>query len=326
MKSKILLGLSFLLISLSLSLGYFVQQVIAFESDFELNKAEAQSAQGKADLPVINGIQAQTVSFTTFTDSINKTGSKLVIRGWFFPGTKPSSPTLIALHGKGSNKSDIAKFTKIFSALGFNVLAYDQRHHGESDGSYTTYGHYESYDVSAAIDFLASKNINTKRLGIAGESFGAATSIMAAEIEPRIKFVIADSSYTSMSNAIKDNALRMNHLPHYPIPDMGFAIAALIADFNPWQVTPIESIKKLKQPTLIVHCDLDVWAYPKYAKELYEASDQSISQYKMYESCRHVQAYDMYTQDYTQLVENFLTKIFLSKTDNAHLNKALPRS
>jgi len=281
---------------------YFVQQVIAFTPSTEDEVREWRTFNNYQEL----GLLAQDIEFETFTNSRTRSGKPLKIRGWLFRSASPDAPTVIALHGKGSNRIGVLRFGKMFQDLGFNILIYDQRHHGRSEGSYTTYGYYEAYDVKAAIDFLESQNINTERLGIIGESFGAATSLLAGAIEPRIKFVIADSSYTDMPNAVKDNAWRMNYMPHYPIPDIGFAVAAIVADFNPWEVRPIDALKTINKPVLIVHCDQDEWAYPKYAHQLYEASDKKQTDFKMFSDCEHVAAYDDYTEEYEKIVKAFL--------------------
>jgi len=286
------------------AVGYFVQQVIAFTPDSEdtVRQWRKMNSYENIDWPIEN------ITFQTFENSIDNTGKLLNISGLLIRSSNPNAPTVIALHGKGSNRIGVLRFGYLFYKLGFNVLIYDQRHHGRSEGTYTTYGYYESHDVKAAIHFLESKNINTEQLGIIGESFGAATSIMAAARIDKIDFVVADSSYTDMPNAVKDNAWRMNYVPHYPIPQLGFGLAALIADFNPWEVSPISDVKTLNKPLLIIHCDLDEWAYPKYAYQLYEAGNKNLTEFKMYKNCEHVAAFDDYTEDYESLVFGFLEK------------------
>ncbi len=296
-----------LILVLGAGVTYFVQQVIAFTPSTE---AEVRGWRKYNHFENLNW-QPEEISFKTFENSIEGTGPELKLSGLLMRSkdlAPESAPTVITLHGKGSNRLGVLRFAYMFYKSGFNVLVYDQRHHGQSEGKYTTYGHYESYDVKAAIAFLESEGINTKQLGIIGESFGAATSLMAGAIEEKIQFVIADSSYIDMPNAVKDNAWRMNYVPHYPIPDLGFAVAAILADFNPWKVSPINDLKTMDKPVLIVHCDLDVWAYPEYAYQLYEASDKSLTTLKMFEDCRHVAAYDDYTDEYENMVETFLGK------------------
>jgi len=57
-----------------------------------------------------------------------------------------------------------------------------------------------------------------------------------------------------------------------------------------------------------VHCDQDEWAYPKYAYQLYEASNKSLTEFKMFKNCKHVAAYDDYTEDYENMVKGFFDR------------------
>lgn len=284
--------------------AYFTQQVIAFTPDTEDQVREWRKLNSyeKINWPI------EEITFKTYENSIQNTGKALTISGLLIRSTKENAPTIIALHGKGGNRIGVLRFGYLFYKAGFNVLIYDQRHHGRSEGSYTTYGYYEAYDVLAAIKFLESRDINTDKLGIIGESFGAATSIMAGARSDKIDFVIADSSYIDMPTAVKDNAWRMNYVPNYPIPQLGFVLAGLIADFNPWEVSPINDLKTINKPVLLVHCDLDEWAYPKYAYQLYEASNKQKTELKMFSGCKHVAAYDDYTQEYENMVQVFFNK------------------
>lgn len=284
--------------------GYFVQQVIAFTPESEDQVKEWR------DLKTYENLDwhVENISFTTFDNSIQQTGKQLKLDGLLIRAENPDAPTVIALHGKGSNRIGVLRFGNLFRKLGFNVLIYDQRHHGRSEGDFTTYGYYESHDVKAAIDFLEAKGLNTEQLGIIGESFGAATSLMAGAIDDRIKFVIADSSYIDMPTAVRDNAWRMNYVPHHPIPDLGFLVAGWLADFDPYEVSPIKSLSNINKPVLIAHCDMDVWAYPQYAYQLYEASDKNFTELKMFPDCEHVAAYDDYTEDYETMVAGFLER------------------
>lgn len=253
----------------------------------------------------------QEISFTTKDNSEKRTGDDLVLNGLLLKADNPKiAPTVIALHGHGGNRLDVIRYGHLFYKLGFNVLIYDQRHHGASEGKYTTYGYYESYDVSAAVDFLESTGINTDQLGIIGDSFGAATSILAGELEKRIDFVVADSSYVRMENSIEDNAWRSDSIPAFPILDLAFIFGGWIADFDVSAVAPVQAIQNIGKPVLIMHCDQDVWAYPKYAQQLYENSDKQTTVLKMFSECQHCEAYDDYPQNYELEVQKFVKHFF----------------
>ncbi len=301
---KFLLGVAALFVITFGITVYFVQQVIAFTPSTE------EEVSHWVDTDVLKNVDwpVEDISFTTFKNSIDSTGEKLKLSGLLIRSKNENAPTVIALHGKGGNRVGVIRFGYLFYKLGFNVLIYDQRHHGRSEGNYTTYGYFESHDVSTAIDFLESKSINTNQLGIIGESFGAATSLMAGALDKRIKFVIADSSYIDMPTAVRDNAWRMNYLPSHPIPDLGFLVAGWLADFDPYKVSPINSIRTINKPVLIAHCDQDVWAYPEYAYQLYEASDKEQTELKMFKDCSHVAAINDYPEDYETMVAGFLER------------------
>ena len=248
---KIIISVSALLIIFFAIGWYFSGEVIAFTPD----SYEKMKKEKKFNDPSTFGVKPEELMFPTFENSKNKSGKILKIKAWFFKGKSVQSPTFIVLHGKGDNRIGSLKYAGMLAKAGYNVLSYDQRHHGKSDGKFTSYGYYERYDVSAAIDFLEKSNrCNTKKLGIIGESFGAAVSIMATAIDPRIKLLIEDSAYKDMNSIIADYAKEMFGLPQFPIVDFALFISGLRASFDVTEVSPLNEIKKITVPTLIIHC------------------------------------------------------------------------
>jgi dipeptidyl aminopeptidase/acylaminoacyl peptidase len=76
---------------------------------------------------------------------------------WFIPQKKRARGTIIYLHGVGDCKTAGVAFAQSLYKKGFNLLLYDSRQHGESEGYYCTYGFYEKHDVSAVISYLQSR-------------------------------------------------------------------------------------------------------------------------------------------------------------------------
>src|SRR5262249_30267548 len=75
----------------------------------------------------------------------------LTIRGWFLPAKSGCpSRTLIICHGLGANRSNFLPYVQVGDALGANVLIFDFRGHGDSDGHTVTIGYKEKLDVLAA--------------------------------------------------------------------------------------------------------------------------------------------------------------------------------
>ena len=76
------------------------------------------------------------------------------LQGWLFRTERPRRGLVVYLHGVGDNRSSGIGVAAHFNALGFDVLAYDSRAHGESGGAACTYGFYEKQDLIRALDRL----------------------------------------------------------------------------------------------------------------------------------------------------------------------------
>jgi fermentation-respiration switch protein FrsA (DUF1100 family) len=254
-------------------------------------------------------VTPEEVTFETHEFSDTGRGRMLTLSGWFVQGKTKDAPTFIVLHGKGDNRIGVIKYVGMLARAGYAVLAYDQRHHGRSEGRYSTYGYYEGYDVSAAIDYLERRgDCNTKRLGVMGESFGAATAIMAAAEDPRIKLLIEDSAYPDVTTIIADYGRALYGLPRFPLVDSAVFVAGLRARFDPKKVSPLKAIVKVTVPTLIIHCTDDANIKPGYSEEMFAASGATVKELHYFDDCTHTRGYEEHTDEYEALVLDFISR------------------
>src|SRR5918992_2150442 len=158
--------------------------------------------------PRAYNLQYENVSF--------KTADGITLRGWHVPSEKKTEKTLILLHGYPADKGDILP-ALAFLQKDFNLLLFDFRYLGESEGSYSTAGAKEVEDLLAAIRFLKSRAIT--EVGVWGFSMGGAVALMATEQAPEIRAVVAESSYAKLS----EMALQL-----FDIPLVKHAVAYLI--------------------------------------------------------------------------------------------------
>jgi dipeptidyl aminopeptidase/acylaminoacyl peptidase len=255
------------------------------------------------------GVKPEEVTFTTREFSDKKEGDTLTLSGWFIPGATKDAPVFIVLHGKGDSRIGVIKYTGMLARAGFAVLAYDQRYHGHSQGKYATYGWYEGYDVSAAIDYLEKRgDCNTKRLGVMGESYGAATAIMAAAKDPRIRLLIEDSAYPDVTTIVADYGKALYGLPRFPLVDAAVFVAGLRAGFAPKEVSPLAAIRNVTVPTLIIHCTGDANIRPEYSEWMLAASGAEVKELHYFDGCTHTMGYEDHTDEYEALVLGFIQK------------------
>src|SRR3990167_2551615 len=105
------------------------------------------------------GITYENVSF--------RTNDNVLIRGWFIKNRNPHAKTIILMHGYPADKGNILPAT-LFLHKTYNLLYFDFRHLGESEGYYSTIGKNEVMDLQAAIQYMHKRNIN--EVGVYGFS------------------------------------------------------------------------------------------------------------------------------------------------------------
>ena len=184
------------------------------------------------------------VSFTT-QDGIK-------ISGWFIPSAKPTSKTIILLHGYPADKGDILA-SRLFLHKNYNLLFFDFRYFGESEGNYSTLGKNEVLDLLAAINYLRSQNIN--EIGVWGISLGAAVALMTAPKAPEIKAIVAESSYAKLDWI----AYQYFNIPllRYPLAELGRLWDILFLRIDIKTVSPVDAAKKINIPVLLIHSKKD---------------------------------------------------------------------
>lgn len=146
------------------------------------------------------GLVYEPVSLTT------KDGLRLA--GWWIPSA-PDRPTVVMVHGLGTNRSDLLSMAAVLSQAKFNLLMFDLRAHGESEGEMTSYGWLEQQDVKAALDFLdRHATLKNRSYGVYAVSMGAATAILTASGDSRIRSIVADSAFADLAE-VMDRHLKL---------------------------------------------------------------------------------------------------------------------
>jgi dipeptidyl aminopeptidase/acylaminoacyl peptidase len=187
-----------------------------------------------------------------YDDVSFKTADGLTLRGWYVPSAKNTERTLILLHGYPADKGDILPVLA-FLHDDFNLLLFDFRYLGESEGNYSTAGAKEIEDLLAAIKFLESRGV--KEVGVWGFSMGGAVALMAIERAPAIKAVVSESSYASLAQM----ALQLFRIPllNYPIAYLVGLWAKLFLGIDVRDVAPAERVRHTQIPVLLIHSSAD---------------------------------------------------------------------
>jgi uncharacterized protein len=188
------------------------------------------------------------------------TGAGVDLAGWRCPTHKPRRGTVIYLHGISDNRRSARGLIDRFGRMGFDVIAYDSRAHGESTGDACTYGFYEKQDLRRVIDTTAPGPVV-----LVGHSLGAAVALQEAAGDPRVATVVAAETFSDLRTIASERA------PFFfttGVITRGLALAGWLAAFRIDDVSPVKAAANLTIPVLLIHGELDVSTRPEHSRRI----------------------------------------------------------
>ena len=235
-----------------------------------------------------------------YEDVSFRTADGLTLRGWYIPAAQRTEKTLILLHGYPADKGNILPALS-FLHEDFNLLLFDFRYLGKSEGSYSTAGAKEVEDLLAAIQFLKSRGV--REVGVWGFSMGGAVALMAIEKAPEIRVVISESSYASLAEMTFE-LLRIPGL-NYPIAYLVSVWAKLFLGIDVTEASPADRIRNTKIPILLIHSSADAVIPFSHALSLQQAlAKNPNAEFWFHEEYAHGQL----ALDYRNRVREFFLK------------------
>jgi pimeloyl-ACP methyl ester carboxylesterase len=172
---------------------------------------------------------------------------------WFIPAVD-SCCTVIVVHGWGANMEMILPLAQPFHQAGMDVLLYDARNHGKSDGdSFSSLPRFAE-DLGVALDWVRQRN-PAHQVIVLGHSIGAAASILTASQRHDIDLVIGISGFAH------PHLIMSHHLGKPWVP--GF-LRHLILNYVQWvigfrfdDIAPMNRIAHVQCPVLLAHGTAD---------------------------------------------------------------------
>jgi fermentation-respiration switch protein FrsA (DUF1100 family) len=180
------------------------------------------------------------------------------LNGWFFsvPADSPRSQmVLLVCHGNGGNISHRVRLCRALLQTGMNVLVFDYRGYGRSDGRPDEEGTYR--DTQGAYRWLRQRGFAPANIVAFGESLGGGMVSELAVREPLAGLVL-QSTFTS-------------------IPDIG-------SEFYPWlpvrwigtiKYDTLSKLPRIRTPLLVMHSREDSMVRFHHAQRNFAAANES---------------------------------------------------
>lgn len=233
-----------------------------------------------------------------------QSASGSIIHGWLSPGL-PGQGAILLLHGVRGDRRDMLSRARFLHKAGYTVLLIDLQSHGESNGKHITFGYLESRDVSGALQLLG-KEFSGDRIGVIGESLGAAAFVLAKD-RPTVSAVVLESMYPTIDQALS-NRLRLHLGSLGPVlapflkillqPQLGITAADL---------RPIDRMGALDAPVFVIAGTRDQHTTPQESEAIFAAALPP-KQLWLVPGAAHVNLHDFAEQEYERRILQYFAK------------------
>ena len=199
----------------------------------------------------------------------------LTVSGLLFRPPEGSGPwpAIIVNHAGFGTAGDFSDVALLVRDRGYLVFNPDFRGSGMSEGSHEG-AKGEVDDVIAAIDYLEAEGlIEGERIGLYGQSHGAAVSVLAAERDSRIKAVVAEAGFYD-AVGLYDNAVSSSDPTVKALLDEFVPMAGGTPEQVPQEYAVRSALNytdSMQAATLLIHGELDPLCPVDQARRLYDA-------------------------------------------------------
>ena len=184
---------------------------------------------------------------------------------------KKIMPVILYLHGNSSSRLEGIGMIREILKRDINLFVIDFPGCGLSEGDFISLGFHESRDVKIIVDFI-EKIPGTGDIGLWGRSMGAATTMIYAHKDQRIKAIVMDSPFADFSILAKELVLKQIKLPNLLIGGALKIVGMTIKKKNGLDIEklkPIDSAPKTKQPAIFIHALNDELINNKHSDMLF---------------------------------------------------------
>jgi len=218
------------------------------------------------------------------------------------------APVQLQMHGyRGNALRDFCGGFHLARRMGHNVLSVDQRAHGKSGSKTITFGVKEREDCAAWANYLYNRMGEKTPIFLCGVSMGAASVIMATELElpPTVVGVIADCPYSS-PKAIIQKVCKDMKLPAKVAYPFVILAGLVYGKFAIWKSAPEKAIQNTKVPVLLLHGEDDRFVPCEMGKQLYARNKQMV-RLETFPDAGHGLSYLVDTPRYEKIVRQFVS-------------------
>jgi len=252
-----------------------------------------------------------TIPDIAYEDVTLTTADGVAISGWYVAGTQPNA--IVIVHGIHANRAYLIPQAVILAEAGYHLLLIDLRGHGLSEDAMMTFGYREALDVQAAVDYLMALP-DVEQVGALGHSLGAAAVVRAAATDQRLKALVLQSTYSSLSQAVNNSFNNFVLLPKWPFAPVVIALAEFRTDLDMSQIDSARDLATMPpRPVLIIHGKGDNVFPVHHAQIMFDSAQEPKTLWIVEGMAGHVNPIDGHEPEYKERVLAFFEDAFSSR-------------
>ncbi len=241
----------------------------------------------------------------------------LALGGWWIPTETQSRGAVIVCSGQnGSLDKDVRQAVPLHRA-GFDVLLFDWRAHGRSEGNTVTLGALEQADLFGALDFLEAER-GIESVGVFGLSMGAGVALLVAAQDSRIRALALDGAWPRLDELLTGYMRRRG----FPAPLaravawLTLLAASLRTQYQLYRANPVDLAKRVRAPALLIHGEADPFVSSAEVEALAARLRGEVEVWRV-AGAGHREAFVLHPEEYNQRVVGWFER---------HLAAARPTS
>jgi dipeptidyl aminopeptidase/acylaminoacyl peptidase len=251
------------------------------------------------DSPRSYGLDYEDVSFPSRVDQVT-------LKGWLIPAEKEK--IIVVVNGGYQNRIDddgaTLGMTAALVAEGYNVLLFDLRGRGESEGTGYSLSNAKE-DIGGAVDYLNSLGYGLEDICVMGLCSGAALSTFYVSANS-VGALILDGCFIRVSTMVIRESEDVGVPSFFTtifLPGL-YVMSHLIYGYE--LVNPIDIVDDIKCPILFIHEEFDAFVTMEETRELYRASGNPRDEIWQVMGAEHSQGYIVGQEDYIEKITEFL--------------------
>lgn len=220
------------------------------------------------------------------------TDDQITLHGHIYWQEEPSDKWAIIVHGYQSDESEAQLIAPYFYQEGFNVLTYNLRSHGNSEGEYIGMGYLDQHDLIQWTEYVIELDPSAQ-IVYHGTSMGGATVSFASGLETlpsNIRAIIEDCGYSSIMGIFEKELYDRFKLPAFPVLHMANNVAGQRAGYYISDGDVAAAVAKSTVPMLFIHGELDDFVPMEMGIELYEAKQEGAKEWILFEGAGHAES------------------------------------